>query len=50
MSLYMDLTTMPDALKDNWLFSYFNQHIVYLENAVDYILQALNDNNITPSS
>lgn len=44
------LGSMPNALKENWLFSYFNQHIVYLEDAVDYILQALNDNNIEPSS
>ena len=44
------LGSMPDAVKDNWLFSYFNRHIVYLEGAVDYILQALEDNNITPSS
>lgn len=33
------LGSIPNAIKDNWLFSYFNRHIVYLEKAVDYILE-----------
>ena len=36
------LGSIPDASKDNWLFSYFNRHIVYLEGAIDYILENLN--------
>lgn len=31
------LGSVPNALTDNWLFSYFNQHIVYLTKMVEYL-------------
>lgn len=35
------LGSIPNALKDNFLFAYFNQHIVYLEKMVDYLAEQI---------
>lgn len=31
------LGSVPNAHKDNWLFNYFNKHIVYLTQMVEYL-------------
>lgn len=31
------LGSVPNAHKDNWLFNYFNKHIVYLTQMVQYL-------------
>lgn len=33
------LGSVPDATKDNWLFGYFNTHIIYLTKMVDYLAE-----------
>lgn len=33
------LGSVPNAQKDNWLFRYLNEHIIYIEQMLDYILE-----------
>lgn len=35
------LGSVPNAHKDNYLFRYFSEHIVYIEKMLDYILEKI---------